>query len=345
MKPHYEPQDISTPPAVSIIMSTYNERHWLPETISAVLGQSHPRLEFLIVDDASTDGTAALLASYCDPRLIIFRHEQRNGWLNNMNLMAGRARGKLLKFLCPDDVMRPGCNKAALELHEEHSDVGYIVCDFEWVDEQGRVSARHAAPDFPRIISPSRADDIALTEGCFANTSCLFVPRNRWLEVGGMREVVLPNPERWPTVEDYDLMVRLQQHYSVGYIREPLVAVRTHSGQVQANPGVRPMLTQANLEVLRMVWERRERTRPELVSDTRNKVRTRLARDYFNPAVKELLRGRWSSSLAQIRSVAATLPLQEILLTWMRYVIGPAIGRRASILLPWRSSSVSQMGR
>ena len=340
-----DPPDSSALPGVSIIMSTYNEKHWLSETIAAVLGQSDASLEFLIIDDASTDGTRALLAGYDDPRLLIFRHDQRNGWLNNMNLLASRARGKLLKFLCPDDVMKPGCNEAALSLYQARPDAGYIVCDFEWIDERGRIAARQSIPDYPRIIPPQLADDIALVDGCFANTSCLFVPRDKWLEVGGMREVVQPNPERWPTVEDYDLMVRLQERYPVGYIREPLVAVRTHSQQVQANPRVRPMLTQANLEVLRMVWERRDRTRPELASDTRAKVRRRLAREYFNPAVKALLRKQWSTAIAQIRIVSAMLPLRDILFVWLKEVIGPALGRRAATLFPWRHGSAPQAGR
>lgn len=320
--------DIGPAPDVSIIMSTFNERRWIPETVEAILAQTHANIELLVIDDASTDGSSELLASYTDPRLTVIRHEERNGWLNNMNKLATLARGRLLKAHCPDDIMRPNCVKTALELYERHPEVGFLFCDFDWIDERGCLVEGRERPDYPSVIPKEQADDIALVDGCFANTSCLFVPRDKWHSVGGMRSVVEPNPERWPTVEDFEIMIRLQEWYDVGYVPEPHVGVRTHPQQVQGNVSVRPLLIKADLEVIRILWSRLDAKQPGKRAEIKDKVLRRVTRDYFNRGVKLLLAGHWRPALSVMSIVNDLVALPLLIPTWIRTIVAPAIARR-----------------
>ncbi|MDX2257901.1 MAG: glycosyltransferase family 2 protein [Hyphomicrobiaceae bacterium] len=315
-------------PDVSVIMSTFNEERWLRETIDAMLAQTGVTLEILVIDDGSRDESTALLQSFADPRLVVLRNETRAGWRNNMNTLAGMARGRLIKPHCPDDVVRPGCFKAAVDLFDRQQDVGFLFCDFGWIDAEGRDVAGRTLRDWPERIGRELADDLAMTEGCFINTSCLFVPRDRWHGVGGMRSVVEPNPERWPTVEDFDLMARLQEHHDVGYVRQALVGVRTHAQQVQGNVVVKPLLVRADLVVIGDLLARLASRGGEHATAVRNKCLARVAGDYLRPAVKLLLQGRWRQGVDLLAAVNAFVALPRLMPVFISSIVVPAIGRK-----------------
>ena len=68
------------PPMVTIITVTYNRAHILPASVDSVLSQDYPHLRLMIVDDGSTDGTAAILEQYeKDLRVEVLRHETNQG--------------------------------------------------------------------------------------------------------------------------------------------------------------------------------------------------------------------------------------------------------------------------
>ena len=93
-------------PLVSIITTTYNQARFLRQCISSVIAQTYPNWEQIIVDDGSTDGTAAIVRSYTDPRIRYLRQEHV-GILElartyNRGLQA--ARGSLVSILEGDDL-------------------------------------------------------------------------------------------------------------------------------------------------------------------------------------------------------------------------------------------------
>lgn len=103
-----------TPCTVSVIIPSCNGLPWLAETLESVLAQGYPGLEIIVVDDGSTDGTAAWLAS---------RHPQVKCLTqNNQGLSAARNRGlreaagEFIQFLDADDLLLPGkiASQAAL---------------------------------------------------------------------------------------------------------------------------------------------------------------------------------------------------------------------------------------
>lgn len=315
-------------PDVTIVMSAYNERRWLPENINAVLSQSHTNIEFIVMDDASTDGSDALLSSYHDPRLRTIRNQERRGWLNNINLMAEMARGRLIKLLCPDDVMTPECVASALALFKEYPHAGYIFCDFQYYSESGTLLAARVPANYPCLIPSKQADRLALFDGCFANTSCLFVPRDKWMKVGGMRDLSRSNPARWPTVEDFDIMVRLQEHNPVGYIANQHVYVRAHSQQVQGNPAALPLLVEGSVQIMDALLNRVVKCHPEEAIQIRKRVLRLIAQRQLNDGLKLLLAGQWRAGSSVLMRVSEVFPLRHLVMPWLGTVAAPAIRRR-----------------
>src|ERR1051325_6685298 len=95
-------------PDISVVLATYNRAARLPRAIASVLAQEGARFELIVVDDASTDGTRAYLATLSDPRIRAVHAEPNGGPSAARNLGLQAARAELVAFLDSDDAYRPG---------------------------------------------------------------------------------------------------------------------------------------------------------------------------------------------------------------------------------------------
>lgn len=102
------------PPEVSVVIPTYNRQDTILRAVGSVLGQTHRDLELIVVDDASTDDTEAVLAGIGDPRLRQHRHTQNRGAAAARNTGIAAATGDCIAFLDSDDAWLP--HKLELQL-------------------------------------------------------------------------------------------------------------------------------------------------------------------------------------------------------------------------------------
>src|SRR5690348_14044450 len=93
-------------PSVSVVMPTYNAAPYVGAAIESVLGQTFPDLEIVIVDDASTDGTAQVVSGLAerDARVVFERSPANRGAAATRNRALSIARGRFLAFLDGDDL-------------------------------------------------------------------------------------------------------------------------------------------------------------------------------------------------------------------------------------------------
>jgi glycosyltransferase involved in cell wall biosynthesis len=93
-----------TTPTVSVVMPVFNGERFLREAVESILSQTFADFEFIIVDDGSTDGTAAMLDSYArsDARLRVYHQDNRRQCASD-NRGCALARGKYLAIMHPDD--------------------------------------------------------------------------------------------------------------------------------------------------------------------------------------------------------------------------------------------------
>ncbi|MDP9348276.1 MAG: glycosyltransferase, partial [Gemmatimonadota bacterium] len=97
-------------PLVSVITPCYNAEPFVGETIRSVLAQTHPAVEHVLVDDASTDGSWAVIKRYAaehPERIRALRLEENRGGSHARNRGAELARGAFLMFLDADDLIAP----------------------------------------------------------------------------------------------------------------------------------------------------------------------------------------------------------------------------------------------
>lgn len=96
-----------TLPTISVIIPTYNHAGTLPRAIDSVLAQTFEDFELLVVDDGSTDDTAAVIADYEDDRVRYVPHETNRGASVARNTGIDHARGEFVAFLDSDDEWLP----------------------------------------------------------------------------------------------------------------------------------------------------------------------------------------------------------------------------------------------
>jgi glycosyltransferase involved in cell wall biosynthesis len=94
-------------PEVTAVIPTWNGWDLLPTTVRSALEQEDVEVEVVVVDDGSSDGTAAGLAKWSDPRLRVCRLETSGGVAAARNHGIAQARGEWLAFLDHDDLWAP----------------------------------------------------------------------------------------------------------------------------------------------------------------------------------------------------------------------------------------------
>ncbi len=110
-------------PLVSICIPTYNRADMVGDAIRSALSQTYPALEVVVVDNASTDRTAEVVASLADPRLRFERNDRNLGLFGNFNRCIELARGTLVHILHSDDTIPPGFTRACVDLILAHPEV------------------------------------------------------------------------------------------------------------------------------------------------------------------------------------------------------------------------------
>lgn len=124
-------------PLVSIITPSFNQARYLEATIQSVLAQEYPRIEYIIVDGASTDGSVDIIKKY-KKSLAYWISEKDSGQAEAINKGVARGTGEIVAWLNSDDYYLPGAISAVVKVFEENPDVLMVYGDMLAVDEQGQ---------------------------------------------------------------------------------------------------------------------------------------------------------------------------------------------------------------
>lgn len=122
-------------PLISVCIPTYNSARYLGDAIRSVLEQDVGDYELIIVDNASTDETDSVVASFTDARIRYSKNAINLGAPANGNLGMDYARGRFIKYLCSDDVLLPGILRKQVEMMQSHPAVGLVTSNMYVTDE------------------------------------------------------------------------------------------------------------------------------------------------------------------------------------------------------------------
>ena len=129
-------------PLVCICIPTYNAEKTIRETLVSVVNQRYSNLIILVVDNASTDGTLAVVETFSDPRISIHRNEVNVGGEGNFNRCIQLARGKYTAIYHADDVYEPQMVERQVAFLEANPDAGVVFTAASLIDDNGKIIDR-----------------------------------------------------------------------------------------------------------------------------------------------------------------------------------------------------------
>jgi glycosyltransferase involved in cell wall biosynthesis len=186
---------------VSVVIPAYNAERFLAEALQSALAQTTGRIEIVVVDDGSTDGTHALAESFAGRGVVCRTRPDRHGAGAARNLGAAAATGEYLAFLDADDLWPPGrtaaLGRALLDQGERAIAIGQVeqfICPTLTPEQRARL--RPPPPPGPGYVAGGammrRADFLAV--GPFDETLRLgeFVDWFGRARSAGLAEIVVP---------------------------------------------------------------------------------------------------------------------------------------------------------
>lgn len=233
-------------PRVSVLTATYNGERYLDLAISSILDQTFSDFEYFLIDDASTDSTSSLVATWaaCDPRIRLLHNEQSLRPAGALNCALAQARGDYIAILDHDDLAMPTRLAEQVAFLDTHPEIGVVGSQVQGIDEEGKETKIN---DFPTEKILSRWQ-------CFfrgpAQHSAVMMRRSLVEEVGGY------SPRMW-TACDYELFARLLKVTEIVNLPTTLVAYRRSSSQLSSSEPKR-QTGQVLLFLLALVLERLE---------------------------------------------------------------------------------------
>lgn len=292
-------------PAFSVIIAVYNGASTIRRAIESVLSQTYPALELIVVDDGSTDATAAEVAQFGG--LVRYVYQSNAGVSAARNAGAWLATGEWLAFLDADDWYYPDRLRLHAEWIERDPALDFLTGDYDYVrsdgsrisrsmekTEAGSMMLRRAAGQRDVLMEE---DEISLyIENHFGDTHTLSVPRKTFLELGGY-------PLGRRVCEDVNFLIRLcAQSKRIGVVCEPMAVYFIHGNSATRSDPLRAQ--QLTVEALLPLKDTLANA-PALI---KRGWRGRLRRARLNLAYVLLRQGRQGEAIRAVLSSLVASP-------------------------------------
>jgi hypothetical protein len=208
-------------PRVSFVVPTYNYGRFVGQAIESLLTQTFFALEIIVIDDGSTDDTAAVIGRYRDPRVRLICHDRNQGHIRTYNEGLTLARGEFVGLLSADDLcLRTDAVSRQVEMLDRDPHAGFVYSALTFIDEKSSVLNVYSR--WPQDGFHDGFDEFKLL--VLSN----HVPASGPLVRASCHRELGYYDERLPHAGDWDLWLRLSARYRVAYIAEPLYGYRQH---------------------------------------------------------------------------------------------------------------------
>lgn len=294
-------------PLVSVVTPAYNQCMYVGETIESVLAQDYPYIEYIVLDDGSTDGTAEILQRYSD-RLRWETHKNM-GQARTLNKGWSMSNGEILAYLSSDDLLKPTAVREAVNVFTARSRVVVTYSDYELIDGRGQFLRSFVAEEFDKR---RLTQDLVCQPGPGA-----FFRKSIFVQTGGWRGELAQTP-------DFDFWLRASAFGDFQRIPKQLASCRVHF----QSASMRPISSARADEII------------EVVTDHWKALGTNcdraLAKAYVLAAKLHMQSGRYSTGVARYAAAARMSPttalskeaVRALLAGSLRRVVHAAKGRR-----------------
>lgn len=296
-----------TNPLITIITPSYNQGHFLEETILSVMSQTYPHYEHLVIDGGSTDNSLDILRQYEGRYAMRWISERDEGQADAINKGYRMARGDLIGWINSDDTLvAPDAFTHLADAYRRHPHGRFFYGDYQITDEHSRVRMVCRQPGY-RLQT--------LLEGTSLAQPGFFIHRTALEDVGYL------NPQLHYAL-DWSFTVRLFTHYppeKMIYIPEPLAATREY-GDTKSRTGGRRAPTERRAFLLTYF------ARTDLPAEVRRLKRQALMATFWREAYLEWHVGHPLAALTAVfialgldpASLITRLPSRLLRMVWRR---------------------------
>lgn len=266
-------------PKISVVMSVYNHGTFVEDAIRSVLDQKFQDYEFLIVDDASTDGAMSVAQKWAraDARIQVLRNETRLGLTKSLNRAIGYAAAPWIARQDADDVSYPARFQSQMDRLEKKTEVGILGTWYEGIDKEGNRLYRTALP-----VTDQGIKRWLKTINCLCHGSVIF-SKDLFMRVGKY-------PEQYPFAQDYALWLRFSKVTKIENIPETLYQRRMHEGAIsQTNQERWQVLQQIKLDA--GLIEKRETIKEFIAGEYRIHGKFLIGMRQYKEGTMSLLKG------------------------------------------------------
>jgi len=212
-----------TSPLVTIAIPTYNRaEEYLPQALRSAIGQTHEALEILVVDNASTDSTADVVAGHDHPGLRYLRQPTNVGPFRNFQRGIAEARGDYVVLLSDDDRLDPEFVASCVAALPDDRPVGYVRTGLRTIDGEGQTIKEwrnETAPEGGVEALLAWMDNRSYWALCNTLYNTALVR-----SLGGL-------PGAYPLTFDCHLSAQLALTYGSAEVAAPKASFRQHSQQ------------------------------------------------------------------------------------------------------------------
>lgn len=212
------------PPRISVILPVWNREWIVLASVQSVLGQTFRDLELIIIDDGSTDGTIRRLATLDDPRVRVIACPTNRGAAAARNVGISEARGPLIAFQDSDDLWIETHLESLVQRFDASGPrVGltYCVKVVRHGDRTWQTPAKNQEPPQGNVLSDLLRENFISTPAALVRRSCLE-------HVGGFDESL-------PSLEDWELWIRVAKSYDVAFAAETRVLGTRSANSISNN--------------------------------------------------------------------------------------------------------------
>lgn len=192
---HYAKSQAPSPaPLISMVTPSFNQADFLPRTIESILQQQYPRLEYVVQDGGSRDGSVEVLEGYAS-RLTHWASAPDNGQAQAINLGFAGTSGEIMGWLNSDDVLLPGALNYVASYFAAHPEIDVVYGSRVIIDAHDQEIGRWLLPNH---------DDELLQWVDYVPQETLFWRREIWERSGAQID------ESFRFAMDWDLLLRFQ---------------------------------------------------------------------------------------------------------------------------------------
>jgi glycosyltransferase involved in cell wall biosynthesis len=215
-------------PSISLVTCSYQQANFLEATLLSVLAQNYPKLEYIVIDGGSTDGSVEILRRY-ESQLTTWVSEPDEGQTDALVKGFERATGDILGWLCSDDLLLPDTLRNVGEFFVRHPEVQAMYGDALWIDAHGDLLRPKLEIPFNRFIF--------LYDHNYIPQPSMFWRRSLYDEVGGLNR-------NFNLAMDGDLWDRFADRVRIHHLRRYLSCMRYYP--LQKTRALRPKAKSEN---------------------------------------------------------------------------------------------------